>query len=226
MLPRNQFKDSSYMDSSDDTDEDYRIRLSCEQVKNYNVVKKKLHTFPTFSTSNSLCESWRLQPMVTDSSKLLRVASKLSTSFFDVVPDNVITCILSSLSSDDLCRCAKVCRRWYKLVWNPVLWTSISISNRFVDVDRAMKSLTKILSCNTPTVCVFVESINLRQCERLTDRGLYIIARRCPELRQLVLDGCFNITNIALFEVVSNCVNLKYLSVSGEFDHLSYLKFV
>src|SRR6218665_2698686 len=139
-----------------------------------------------------------------------------SSSYFGRIPDEVMMHIFSYLCSRDLCRCAMVCHRWYKVVWNPVLWTAITINDPLIDVDRALKCLTKILSYDTPVVCITVEEINLSCCERLTDKGLYLIASRFPELRRLQLDGCVDITNIVLFEVVSRCVNLEHLSVAGK----------
>ena len=123
--------------------------------------------------------------------------------------------IFANLPSEQICRCARVCRRWYTLAWEPALWTSIRINNSAINADRAVRSLTKRLSYDTPTVCVMVEKLNLNGCHKLTDRGLLTVAKRCPELRLLELQGCVNITNIALFEIVSRCVNLEHLNVAG-----------
>lgn len=91
------------------------------------------------------------------------------------------------------------------------------INSERINVDKAVKYLTKRLSYNTPTVCVIVEKINLNGCEKLTDKGLHTIAKRCPELRHLEIQGCSNVTNHSLFEVVSYCVNLEHLDVTGEY---------
>ena len=137
-------------------------------------------------------------------------------SYFEVLPDHAISKIFTNLSSDQLCRCARVCRRWYNLTWDPMLWTTIRINNSVFNVDKALRALTKRLSYDTPTVCVMVERINLNGCENLTDRGLMTVAKRCPELWQIELQGCPNITNIAMFELVSRCVNLEHINVAGE----------
>lgn len=136
-------------------------------------------------------------------------------SLFDLITDDVIVKIFSHLSSDQLCRASRVCQRWYRVVWDPLLWKRIVINSERINVDKAVKYLTKRLSYNTPTVCVIVEKINLNGCEKLTDKGLHTIAKRCPELRHLEIQGCSNVTNHSLFEVVSYCVNLEHLDVTG-----------
>ncbi|XP_041371761.1 F-box/LRR-repeat protein 7-like isoform X2 [Gigantopelta aegis] len=135
---------------------------------------------------------------------------------FELLTDDIVLRILSNLPTDHLCRSSRVCLRWYRLIWeHPLLWTSIVINNDSVNIDKALKYLMRRLSYNTPKVCVILERMNLNGCHQLTDKGLRVIARRCPELRYLELKGCFNVTNVALFDVVSSCVNLEHLDVTG-----------
>lgn len=155
-----------------------------------------------------------------DTEKLMLTSGKgkskhIRPSPFDLMTDDVIVKIFSHLSTDQICRCSCVCDRWYRLAWDPLLWKQIVINDDSIPIDRALRYLTKRLSYNTPTVCVIVERINLNGCEKLTDKGLHFIAKRCPELRNLEIKGCANITNTALCEVVSYCVNLEYLDITG-----------
>ena len=59
----------------------------------------------------------------------------------DSLSDVLLTRVLySGLRTDDLCRCAAVCRRWNRLVWNPLLWTSIDLSQApDCDADSALR---------------------------------------------------------------------------------------
>ncbi|KAL8572952.1 hypothetical protein ACOMHN_013928 [Nucella lapillus] len=134
---------------------------------------------------------------------------------FEVLTDDVVLRVFSHLPTHQLVRAARVCRRWYHVVWDPSLWTSIVINSATMDVDRALKYLTRRLSYNTPKVCVILERVNLNGCEQLTDRGLHTVARRCPELRHLEVQGCTRLTNLGVFEAVSHCVNLEHLDVTG-----------
>ena len=161
-----------------------------------------------------------------DTEKLISYAAKKTRqykqSYFDLLPDDVILRIFANLTSTRLCQNAQVCRRWHNLVWEPCLWTTITIHGSNIDVDRALKVLTRRLSYDTPSVCVMVEKIFLNGCAKLTDKGLHTIAKRCLELRHLEVQGCTNITNIAIFEVVSKCVNMEHLNVSGMYTNRFY----
>ena len=137
---------------------------------------------------------------------------------FGSFSDSVITHIFSFLLSNQLCKCAMVCKRWYQLVWNPRLWSHIKIHSYKLEMDKAIKSITRALSIDELKVCLIVQSIDLSHCRSLTDKGLFTLARRCIELKELTLDSCIQITNISIFEIVSRCTNLELLSVAGMFS--------
>ena len=75
--------------------------------------------------------------------KLQAADSERTTEVFDIdsLSDVLLTRIFySGLLSDDLCRCAVVCRRWNRLVWNPLLWTCINLSQApDCDADAALR---------------------------------------------------------------------------------------
>lgn len=133
----------------------------------------------------------------------------------DVLPDHTLLQILSHLPTNQLCRCARVCRRWYNLAWDPRLWATIRLTGELLHVDRAVRVLTHRLCQDTPNVCLTLETVMVNGCKRLTDRALYVLAQCCPELRRLEVAGCYNISNEAVFEVVSRCPNLEHLNLSG-----------
>ncbi|XP_057246365.1 F-box/LRR-repeat protein 7 isoform X1 [Malurus melanocephalus] len=148
---------------------------------------------------------------------LIRLASKhpKEQAHIERLPDHSMIHIFSFLPTNQLCRCARVCRRWYNLAWDPRLWRTIRLTGETINVDRALKVLTRRLCQDTPNVCLMLETVIVSGCRRLTDRGLYTIAQCCPELRRLEVSGCYNISNEAVFDVVSLCPNLEHLDVSG-----------
>ncbi|KAM8957310.1 F-box/LRR-repeat protein 7 [Lycaon pictus] len=131
------------------------------------------------------------------------------------LPDACLVRVFSFLRTDQLCRCARVCRRWYNVAWDPRLWRAIRLAGAGLHADRALRVLTRRLCQDTPNVCLLLETVAVSGCRRLTDRGLYTLAQCCPELRRLEVAGCHNISNEAVFDVVSLCPNLEHLDVSG-----------
>lgn len=154
---------------------------------------------------------------------LIRLASRQQKeqANIDRLPDHSMIQIFSFLPTNQLCRCARVCRRWYNLAWDPRLWRTIRLTGETINVDRALKVLTRRLCQDTPNVCLMLETVIVSGCRRLTDRGLYTIAQCCPELRRLEVSGCYNISNEAVFDVVSLCPNLEHLDVSGKGKYLN-----
>ncbi|TSK16055.1 F-box/LRR-repeat protein 7 [Bagarius yarrelli] len=137
------------------------------------------------------------------------------TTLVEHLPDPVLLQIFALLSTPQLCRCARVCRRWYSLAWDPRLWKAIRLSGELLHADRALKILTQRLCQDTPNVCLTLEKVVASGCPRLSDRGLRLLSQRCPELRHLEVAGCYNISNEAVFDIVSCCPNLEHLDVSG-----------
>jgi len=67
--------------------------------------------------------------------------SGIAVFTIDSLSDVLLTRVFySGLASDDLCRCAAVCRRWNRLVWNPLLWTCVDLSRApDCDADTALR---------------------------------------------------------------------------------------
>ena len=146
-----------------------------------------------------------------------------AVSYFDFVPDGVVVRVLSFLDSRQIILCSRVSRRFYFLAWEPELWREISLASggARVDADLALRTILRLLSRNSACAeaskpsCV-VEALSLGGCARLTDRGLAIVARRCPRLRRLEAQYCGNLTNGGVMDLVTKCAYLEHLDVSGE----------
>lgn len=82
--------------------------------------------------------------------------------------------------------------------------------------DRALRSIFRRLSNQTRNVaCPDVEKVMLSDGCRLTDKGLELVSRRCPELTHLQLQISVGISNTALYNLVTKCTNLQHLDVTG-----------
>ena len=161
-----------------------------------------------------------------DNDKLKNVQSNNKTSkrnignvpFFDSLSDDLLVKIFSRLSAESLCACARVCRRFYFLAWEPTLWRRIHFDGgENLDVDFAVESVLKLLARDTggSEVCSVVERFSLNNCFRLTDAGLSVISRRCPELRKIELKNCREVTNAGVQAIVTRCTSLSTFDLSG-----------
>lgn len=56
---------------------------------------------------------------------------------------------------------------------------------------------------------------------RLSDKGIELMARRCPELTHLQIQNSFTVSNNTIFHLVTKCTNLQHLDVSGKFKYYS-----
>ena len=92
-------------------------------------------------------------------------------------------------------------------------------SAKTVNVDLVIKFLlTKLINRQTYPLCLCVERIRIRNTNRLSDRGLELIAGLCPELRQLIIRNCLSIRSTSVEKIIDNCENLKYLDLTGCFN--------
>lgn len=143
--------------------------------------------------------------------------NKSSSSLFEKLPDEVMTKIFSLLDSSDLCVCARVCKRWESIAWEPQLWRIIKLSGESVCGDKAIRCvLRRLCGQGTTGACPTVERVMLSDGAKISDKGLTQLARRCTELTHLQLQGCSAITNNALFELVTKCTNLQHLDLTGK----------
>ena len=172
------------------------------------------------SQLSSLSSTSSSPNLVIKNRKQQRPPSRCQTiSQFDRLPDNCVIKILSYLSSNQLVKCSRISRRFYFLAWEPELWSDIVLEGGYhLDTDLALKTIIRLLSRNAglPNKQHSLNSLILNGCQRLTDRGLAIVARRCPHLTKLEIQYCTNITNGGLMDLVTKCPLLDHLDVTGE----------
>ena len=118
-------------------------------------------------------------------------------------------------TTNDVCRISQVCRKWYDVYLAAELWESITITNSVdLEIDVVINMLLQRLAFKTSHACLCVKQIRLDGCYRLTDNGIKMISRRCPELRSLEIASCFHVTTAGLYDVLTNCPNLAYLNAA------------
>ncbi|ALC45890.1 CG4221 [Drosophila busckii] len=139
-----------------------------------------------------------------------------SGPYFERLTDETVLRIFSQLDSCELCNVARVCRRFEQLAWRPTLWKCITLRREQLNGDKALKMIFRQLcghSCNG--ACQEVERVMLADGCRISDKGLQLLARRCPEMTHLQLQSCVGISNEALIEALTKCSNLQHLDITG-----------
>lgn len=132
------------------------------------------------------------------------------------LPDNILIFIFSHLTTTDLCRASGVCQKWQTLCWDPLLWSSINITNyQDSDINKVLRTILSKLAMDSQGYCLSVHTIKLNGCELLSDKGLGFIARFCIDLDDLDVSGCCCITSKGLHELLSSCHGVTHLDVSG-----------
>lgn len=214
--------DHNYFYQSSDLDASYKLGRSSPSLD------QGYHTLVSPSPGPSTPGPWTdynpLSPMLT-SSKGKKLYSSKSSSFslIDRLPDEAIVKIFSWLDSSELCICARVCKRWETLAWEPQLWRTIKLSGENMCGDKAVRCvLRRLCGQGTTGACPAVEKVLLSDGAKLTDKGLTQLARRCTEITHLQLQGSSAITNNALFELASKCTNLQHLDLTGKRDLFHY----
>lgn len=140
-------------------------------------------------------------------------AKRRPPSLTERLPDDLLLRVFSCLDSTDLCSCARVCRRWETLAWDPSLWTTLTLLGENLSGDKAIRCIVRRLCSSAGRAGL--RKVVIGEGAWITDKGLLMMARRCPELSWLQLQGCSAITDSALFELVTRAVSLHHLDITG-----------
>lgn len=60
-----------------------------------------------------------------------------------------------------------------------------------------------------------IKEINLNGCQKISDRSLIHISKKCPNLEILEIYWIPNITDKGIIPIIENCLKLTYLNLSG-----------
>lgn len=134
---------------------------------------------------------------------------------FDSLPNDVIIKVFQWLDTYDLLTLATVCRRFEKLIWDPALWKTIALKGDGISGDKALNCILRRLVDQSNEKCSQVERVMLSDGCRLSDKGLQLIIRRCPNITHLQTQFCPSFSNQSLIEFVSKSTNLQHLDITG-----------
>lgn len=124
------------------------------------------------------------------------------------LPDSVIVHILSYCSYPWLINSSEVCKRWHRLSNDPSLWRKFHVFKEHAE-NVTNDVMEKIIPCRNN----FILSIDLTDCQGITDESLQRIAVHCPTLKSLNLRGCDLITDRGVLIMALSCSTLEKLVI-------------
>ena len=146
-------------------------------------------------------------------SKKLRVSYNNRTKkHLDSLSDDLVLKIFQFLPKNNLCRIARVCRRFYFLVWEAELWTHISLNVK--NCDQVLTSLIRHLNHDKTSENVL--KICLKNSTEFSNKGLELIGQSCPNLKHFEVKNCKNVTNFGVQNLVQKCKSLSHLDLAGK----------
>ncbi|XP_046397769.1 F-box/LRR-repeat protein 7 [Ischnura elegans] len=155
---------------------------------------------------------------------------------WESLPETLLLRVFSFLpTSADLCACARTCKQWRRVAWNPRLWRSITVLATPEGCPRGVETflsgILRKLGSNSvgvervwiaagavdadPEDEVELRSLSVRGGSGVSDAGVSVIARRCPSLVQLTLRGFPGITDAGVAEAFRRCPRLRHLDITG-----------
>lgn len=193
------------------------MNASCTSTKLVNQAMNTVglsHKVANLSISSSSLSSLTKVGSYFPTSTKLMMKNK-GQMYFDALSNDVIIKIFQWLDTFDLLVLATVCRRFEKLIWNPILWKTISLKGDDVNGDKALNCILRRLVDQSGEKSSSVERVMLSEGCKLTGKGIQTIVRRCSNITHLQAQFCNSLTNQSMYDIVTKCTNLQHLDITG-----------
>jgi F-box and leucine-rich repeat protein 7 len=152
-------------------------------------------------------------------SKYTRKGLNRSETAFDKLPDEMVIKIFEWFNSYELCQLSIVCRRFEYIVWNTQkIWKHITLKGEHINGDKSLTFIfRRLCGQNKHGLFPFVERIFLSDGCRISDKGIHLLSRRCPEISHLQMQNSTSVSNKTLCDFVTKTRNtLQHLDISGK----------
>lgn len=101
------------------------------------------------------------------------------------LPDKVLLNIFSYLSHLEICRMAKICRRWRQVAYDTRLWRNVSLRPEISGLHvGSLESLLSLISVRFGPSLRYIEL----PIELITHTVLHELSSKCPNLTYMLLD--------------------------------------
>uniref|UniRef100_A0A1A9ZJK0 F-box domain-containing protein n=1 Tax=Glossina pallidipes TaxID=7398 RepID=A0A1A9ZJK0_GLOPL len=133
-------------------------------------------------------DNWNVLAAQTSSSAMGRddvnLASKEKLTI-EKLPDKVLLQIFSYLSHREICRLARVCRRWRQIAYDTRLWKNVSLRPEVSGLHvGSLESLLSLISVRFGPTLRYIEL----PIELITHTVLHELSGKCPNLTHMLLD--------------------------------------
>ncbi|XP_011177631.1 F-box/LRR-repeat protein 7 isoform X2 [Zeugodacus cucurbitae] len=133
-------------------------------------------------------DNWNVLAVQTSSSAIgrddINVASKERLTI-EKLPDKVILHIFSYLSHREICRLARICRRWRQIAYDTRLWKNVSLRPEVSGLHvGSLESLLALISVRFGPTLRYIEL----PIELITHTVLHELSAKCPNLTHMLLD--------------------------------------
>ncbi|XP_014099223.1 F-box/LRR-repeat protein 2 isoform X1 [Bactrocera oleae] len=113
------------------------------------------------------------------------VRSPFADTTIEKLPDKVILHIFSYLSHREICRLARICRRWRQIAYDTRLWKNVSLRPEVSGLHvGSLESLLALISVRFGPTLRYIEL----PIELITHTVLHELSGKCPNLTHMLLD--------------------------------------
>ncbi|XP_057337262.1 F-box/LRR-repeat protein 7 isoform X5 [Microplitis mediator] len=126
------------------------------------------------------------------------------------LPDKVILNIFAYLSHREICRLARVCKRWRQIAYDTRLWTHVSLRPEVSGLHvNSLEMLLQLISVRFGASLRYIEL----PIELITHTVLHELANKCPNLTAMLLDFSTAMQLHDFSEMQAFPTKLKYMCI-------------
>ncbi|XP_046382821.1 F-box/LRR-repeat protein fbxl-1 isoform X2 [Ischnura elegans] len=128
----------------------------------------------------------------------------------DKLPDKVLLSIFSYLTHREICRMARVCRKWRMIAYDTRLWKAVSLRPEISGLHvGSLESLLALISIRFGPSLRYIEL----PIELITHTVLHELASKCPNLTHMLLDFSTAMQLHDFSEMQAFPTKLKYMCI-------------
>ncbi|XP_063703982.1 F-box/LRR-repeat protein fbxl-1 isoform X3 [Culicoides brevitarsis] len=136
--------------------------------------------------------------------------SRFADTTIEKLPDKVLLNIFSYLSHLEICRMARVCKRWRQIAYDTRLWKNVSLRPEVSGLHvGSLESLLALISVRFGPTLRYIEL----PIELITHTVLHELAAKCPNLTHMLLDFSTAMQLHDFSEMQSFPAKLKYMCI-------------